>query len=187
MNADGTAGIENDIKGEILESQAFGTFRVYHIRKHCPYCPEAQQGIQPVLHLVISKGLNSVSYHCNVCYVQYYYLKHETYLYVSEGELTNHPSYTPRPKQESYQLHYNEARCSRWFENQNLDNIAIESGIWTMATEVCAQLFHKKMSGRSPGYFMGISLAEEREEKITSEHAEKFEQALSWLKTRDYI
>lgn len=184
-NEDGTLGVQNDIKGEILQETKFGRIKLYHIKKFCPYCPAGIE--QPVEQVVVYKGLNNVDYHCEVCCVQYYYLQNTTYKMRPEAELKSMGFPLSTPTRKPYELHYIEARESKWYEDINYEETEVVSGLWTMATEACAQFFHKQMSGKAPGYFVGLQLLDNIQETITEEDSEKFLQAYTKLKEKGFF
>lgn len=185
MNADGTLGVQNNIKGEILQEAKFGTIKLYHIKKFCPWCPKGIE--QPVEQVVIYKGLNNVHYHCQVCCTEYYYLQNRILRMRPEIEFETLGYRTLNPNRKPYELHYMEAVECKWFQNLNYEESRIVANTWTMATEVCAQFFHKSMKGKAPAYYIGGNLLNGEEIKITNEDGQIFQEAYKSLQELNYF
>ncbi len=187
MNADGTAGIQNDIKGDIVNTYELGKSTIYHVTKFCPSCPKGVE--QPTNHVVISRGLNNVSYMCDVCGDHYYYLKSEVWGFIPEAQMKYYglPDYEKKVNRKPYELHYLEARECHWYEVIDLNVTTITPGIWTAVTELSAQIFHKNIDGYAPGRLMGQFLKNGEETTIPEELGPKMQQSMAWLKQMEYI
>ncbi len=186
MNKDGTAGIQNDIKGNIVNSYELGKSTIYHVTKFCPSCPQGVE--QPTDHVVISRGLNNVSYMCDVCGSHYYYLKSEVYGFIPEAQMKYHvKDYVKKVNRKPFELHYLEARECGWYEVIDLDDTTITPGIWTAATELSGQVFHKNIDGFTPGRLIGQFLKTEEEVPISPELGPQMQQAMAWLKQMEYM
>ena len=187
MNEDGTAGIQNDIRGcEVIETHEIGKTTIILAKKFCPSCPSGVQ--QPTDHVVIKRGLNDLTYTCDTCGYKYYYLKNELFTFIPEAQMKYiKPDYVKKVNKRPYELHYLEAKECGWFENIDLNNTTMVEGVWTAVTEISAQIFHRSMSGHAPGYLMCYMLKDHEQNPIPNELGPQMQESIAWLKQMEYM
>jgi len=163
------------IQGEIHQTFTISKFGTLTIVDHtCPFCPpKTPQPVRMVVVPIPQQGTHT--YTCSECNMQFRYEKGKPVVLIAKRFRTRKP----------FILLYQRALEEKWFLNRiDLQNPEIVEEEWTMAVEVCGQLFQKEMTGKAPGTSIG---AERARLETAYLDGEIFRQSLLQLKDKGYM